>query len=230
MFDKDFMNVKLPPEMLAPSEPSAERPPKPVPEEIAITEEPFELPFGGKSRPADVLSRAANQLAAAESRATQAEYRLHSTEESSLRQREKVILGIIEVLDRFRDVLGSFHVAEVPGHQESASGGSSGPRNTQPITAPGLENLRVVEHAMQELLRDLDVAEVKVRVGRPADIRQHEILRTRRRKHKQDGTVVRVVRPGYRIGERILRPACVETVQNAPAVRSRARRRRVGTP
>ena len=229
MFNEDIRGLKLPPEMLAPPEASPEQPAEPVPGEIAITEEPFELPFSGRCQPLDVLSRAADQLAALELRATQAEYGLHNLETSSTRQREKTILGIIETLDQFRKVLGSFRVAAATGHQEPAPGGADRPGNTQPITAEGLENLRMMEHVMLELLRGLDVTEIEVRLGKPVDVRQHEVLRTRRRQRQRNGTVVRVVGPGYRTGQRVLRPALVETVQNAPPAGVPARRQRSGT-
>lgn len=202
----------VPPEVLA-GEAAQVRPQVEVcPQEIAIAEEPFALPDIGRLTAGEVLSEAAEQMAESKFRVGQLDHRLYLSEEKFSAWREKALLGIIELLDLFRAVLGSFHVREDFQTGQTRSAGRKG--KGEPITSEGMANLATVKYRMEEYLRDMGVEEIEARVGAALDIEHHEVFRTVRRKRMESDTVARIVRPGYNLGQRILRKTLVEVVKN----------------
>ena len=183
-----------------------------LPQEIAIIEEPLALPDIGQLTVGQILSEAAEQMAEAEFHARQLDHRLYLSEEKFDKWREKALLGIVELLDLFRAVLGSFHVQKDPPAEQLRSAGHK--VKSEPITSEGLANLTVVKYRIEEFLHDMGVEEIETRIGAALDIEQHEVFRTIRRKRMENDTVARIVRPGYKLGQKILRKPLVEVVEN----------------
>jgi molecular chaperone GrpE len=73
--------------------------------------------------------------------------------------------------------------------------------------------VELIVKQMDETLRQLQVQAVPT-VGQPFDPRVHEALGTVEREDLPDHTVAEEIRKGYRIRERLLRPAMVRVVSN----------------
>ncbi len=73
--------------------------------------------------------------------------------------------------------------------------------------------VELIVKQMEEALRQLSVQAVPT-VGQPFDPRVHEALGTVERADLPDQTVAEEIRKGYRIRERLLRPAMVRIVSN----------------
>jgi len=108
--------------------------------------------------------------------------------------RDFAIAGAIE---QFLPVLDNFNLA-------LGSGG----------TAEQLrQGVELIVKQMEEVLRSLNVVAVEA-VGAPFDPRFHEALESVERNDVPDHQVVEEVRRGYRIKERLLRPALVRIASN----------------
>ena len=183
------------------------------PPEIEITEEAFVLPDLGKMVPAELWNEVAEKLAELEYESRNKEYTIHVLEEQIMKSRKQTYLAIIEVYDLFQSVLGSFRVRKNFSTEVKFRGEQKG-RGTHPITSEGMKNLRIVEKRLKELLADAGIREIKAEVGADLNIEEHNVFRTVRRKDMNNGVVARVIKPGYRTEEIILRKPLVEVVKN----------------
>jgi molecular chaperone GrpE len=82
---------------------------------------------------------------------------------------------------------------------------------------PWAEGLSLIHHSMADLLRDLGVEPIGT-VGEPFDPEIHEALFFESNPDSDEKRVGGVVRPGYRLGGRLLRPAQVSVI--GPATES----------
>jgi len=73
--------------------------------------------------------------------------------------------------------------------------------------------VELIMKQMEEVLRQLHVQPV-ASVGEPFDPHQHEAMGTMEREDMPDHSVAEEVRKGYRLRERLLRPALVRVVSN----------------
>lgn len=71
---------------------------------------------------------------------------------------------------------------------------------------PWVQGIHLVARRLTTVLQHLGVQQIGS-PGESFDPRWHEAIMTERRSDMPEGTVVRVTRPGYALGERILRPA-----------------------
>jgi molecular chaperone GrpE len=68
--------------------------------------------------------------------------------------------------------------------------------------------MQMVHRQFQEFLKDFGVQEVEAH-GKPFDPNVHEAVSQEVTAEHAEGTIIRVTRPGYRLKERLLRPASV---------------------
>ncbi len=74
--------------------------------------------------------------------------------------------------------------------------------------------VELIVKQMEEVLRQLQVQPIAT-VGEPFDPRQHEALGTVEREDMPDQHVAEEIRRGYKVRERLLRPALVRVASNA---------------
>jgi molecular chaperone GrpE len=73
---------------------------------------------------------------------------------------------------------------------------------------PWVQGLHLVARRLRQTLQQLSVRQIGAS-GEPFDPRWHEAVMTEQSADLPAGTVVQVTRPGYALGERVLRPAQV---------------------
>lgn len=81
-----------------------------------------------------------------------------------------------------------------------------------------LEGMKLVARGLHDLLDRKGVARIDA-LGKPFDPEEHEALTTMAHESAEPDTVIQVVQSGYRLGDRVLRPAKV-IVSARPYVRS----------
>lgn len=72
-----------------------------------------------------------------------------------------------------------------------------------------LKGVEMVFKRMKELLKNYDVVEIEA-VGKKFDHRYHEALLVEESADQEDETVLEVFQKGYKLGERVVRPAKVK--------------------
>ena len=82
-------------------------------------------------------------------------------------------------------------------------------------TQPWVQGLSLVARRLTTLLDQLGVRQIGTQ-GERFDPRWHEAITTEERTDVPEGTILRVVQPGYVLGERVIRPAQV-VVARAPS-------------
>ncbi len=73
---------------------------------------------------------------------------------------------------------------------------------------PWVQGLHLVARRLAATLAELGIRQIG-RQGEPFDPRLHEAVALDTQAHAPEGTVLQIVRPGYMLGERIVRPAQV---------------------
>ena len=76
--------------------------------------------------------------------------------------------------------------------------------------------MQMVHRQFQDFLRDFGVQEVEA-LGKPFDPNVHEAVSQEPTAAAEEGAILRVIRRGYRLRERLLRPASVIVAAPAPA-------------
>jgi molecular chaperone GrpE len=71
------------------------------------------------------------------------------------------------------------------------------------------ESLRIIEQEFLRILRKHDIVPVQPSEGDPFDPSFHEAVATERVPGRAEGTVLELIRRGWKIGERVIRPAGV---------------------
>ena len=74
----------------------------------------------------------------------------------------------------------------------------------------------MVHKQLGEFLSSQNVQEITAETGSTFDANLHEAISQETSEDVEEGHVIRVVRKGYRIGERLLRPSNVIVAQNSP--------------
>lgn len=77
-----------------------------------------------------------------------------------------------------------------------------------------LKGVEMVFKRMQELLKNYDVVEIEA-LGKKFDHRYHEALLVAESEDCEDETVLEVFQKGYKLGERVVRPAKVKVSKKA---------------
>ena len=84
-------------------------------------------------------------------------------------------------------------------------------------TNPWVQGLFLVASRLNALFDQLGLQQIGA-PGEPFDPRRHEALMTEEKADLPEGTIAQVFRPGYTIGERIIRPAQVSVASTPSAV------------
>ena len=124
-------------------------------------------------------------------RADFANYRRRVDEERALQIRNanvEFILKLLPILDDFERALGS------ADSKELETGWAKG--------------VQIIERNLRSLLASEDVHRIDAQ-GAPFDPRVHEAVTHQPTTEAEEGTILHVVRPGYRKGDRVIRPAQV---------------------
>lgn len=126
--------------------------------------------------------------------------------DAELRAREGVLKDMLEVMDNLERALGA------SAGQAAAAGGD---------VAPILKGIEMVLRIFQTKLDRYEVKPIEAK-GKPFDPHLHEAISRVETADAPVGTVVAELQRGYRIGERLLRPAMV-SVAAAPSAPADAR-------
>ncbi len=78
------------------------------------------------------------------------------------------------------------------------------------------EGVKLVQRSLDNVLNSEGVARIEAAIGAPFDVREHEAVFFEPTDAVPEGGVARVVRSGYRLGDRILRPAQVSVARPLP--------------
>ncbi len=109
----------------------------------------------------------------------------------------RLLAKLLPALDEFGMALGQAPQGEAP--------------------EPWLEGFRLISRKLQTLLESEGVTRIEAQ-GREFDPSEHEALAQMESSDSPDGTVMSVIREGYRIQGRVLRPAQVIVATNAGAI------------
>lgn len=101
---------------------------------------------------------------------------------------EGLVIDLLPVLDNFERALASLHTGSTV---ESA-----------------VEGLKMMERQMRGVLSRANLVRIES-LGRPFDPELHEAIGTTSAEGKAPGTIVEEIEPGYRLGDRVIRPARV---------------------
>jgi molecular chaperone GrpE len=88
-------------------------------------------------------------------------------------------------------------------------------RASDPALATLIEGVEVTERAMEQTLKKFGVRPVEA-AGEKFDPAFHQAMYEVANSEMPAGTVVEVIQPGYRIGDRVLRPALVAISKGGP--------------
>ena len=76
-----------------------------------------------------------------------------------------------------------------------------------------LEGLRLTQRSIENVMQAEGLARIEAAIGQPFDVSQHEAVFFEPTNEVDEGTVVRVVRNGYKLRNRVLRAAQVSVAQ-----------------
>lgn len=76
-----------------------------------------------------------------------------------------------------------------------------------------LEGLRLTQRSIENVMQTEGLARIEAAIGQPFDVSQHEAVFFEPTNEVDEGTVVRVVRNGYKLRNRVLRAAQVSVAQ-----------------
>ena len=82
---------------------------------------------------------------------------------------------------------------------------------------PWVEGVTAIDRKLRALLESEGVTPVEASPGTPFDPREHEAIANVAGTGHAEGAIVNEVRRGYRLRERVLRPALVAVAQGSPA-------------
>ena len=118
-------------------------------------------------------------------------------EEATLFHRaiEDVVLDLVEVMDLFDRALEEKHASDVP-----------------PAYRKGIE---LVYRVLSDVLERRGLSRIKAH-GEPFDPNIHEAVMVEENKEVLNGTVVDEIKPGYLLGERLLRASAVKVSHGGP--------------
>ena len=88
--------------------------------------------------------------------------------------------------------------------------------------SPWVAGIRLIDRALRESLERAGLTRINTE-GQPFDPQVHEALLQEDAPGRSEGEVVRELQPGYRLGERVLRPAQVSVARATPSSTQRHR-------
>ena len=82
---------------------------------------------------------------------------------------------------------------------------------------PWVEGVAAIDRKLRALLESEGVRPIEVEAGAPFDPREHEAIATVPGSGRAEGTIVDVIRRGYKLRDRVIRPALVAVAAGEPA-------------
>jgi molecular chaperone GrpE len=82
---------------------------------------------------------------------------------------------------------------------------------------PWVEGVTAIDRKLRAFLESEGVNAVDASPGRPFDPREHEAIANVRGANRREGEIVEEIRRGYRLRDRVLRPALVAVAEGEPA-------------
>ena len=82
-------------------------------------------------------------------------------------------------------------------------------RPAEIATEPWVEGVAAIDRKLRALLESEGVSQIDASPGTPFDPREHEAIASVAGTNRQDGEIVEEVRRGYRLRDRVVRPALV---------------------
>ena len=76
-----------------------------------------------------------------------------------------------------------------------------------------VEGLRLTQRSMENVMQTEGLSRIEAAIGQPFDVYEHEAVFFEPTNEVDEGTVVRVVRNGYKLRNRVLRAAQVSVAQ-----------------
>lgn len=133
----------------------------------------------------------------------------------------KALLPVVDDLERALEAAAEHEeaAAKRPVRESGPGEGARGNREVPPTNHEVLEGVRLVHRALAETLAKEGLAEIET--NGKFDPHVHEALLAQP-SEAEEGSVIQVLQKGYRLGDRVLRPARV--VVAAPAVEAQAER------
>jgi molecular chaperone GrpE len=77
---------------------------------------------------------------------------------------------------------------------------------------PWFEGIQLVQRKLQMLLEGMNVERIEA-LGQPFDPNFHEALALRPSDEHESGTVIEELQPGYKVGDRVIRPSLVNVAE-----------------
>jgi molecular chaperone GrpE len=90
----------------------------------------------------------------------------------------------------------------------------SAPQTNDPQWQSFLEGIRATQRALNEALTKMGVVKVAAEVGMMLNPHEHEVMFEAPSDTQANGTIVQVLEQGYKIHDRLLRPARVSVAKN----------------
>jgi molecular chaperone GrpE len=109
---------------------------------------------------------------------------------------ERMVSALLPVIDNFERALASF--------------------DTGATTESIVEGLKAVDRQFRQVLEAQNVTRIPS-VGQPFDPEFHEALVMEPSEEHEENTVIGELEPGYKMGERVIRPARVRVAKKPPA-------------
>ena len=75
------------------------------------------------------------------------------------------------------------------------------------------EGLRITQRSIENVMQNEGLARIEAAIGQPLDVSEHEAVFFEPTNEVEEGTVVRIVRNGYKLRDRVLRAAQVSVAQ-----------------
>ena len=84
------------------------------------------------------------------------------------------------------------------------------------IDVSWLEGVQLVQRSMENVLKTEGLSRIEAAIGQPFDVYEHEAVFFEPTNDVDEGSVVRIIRDGYRLHNRVLRAAQVSVAQAPP--------------
>ena len=81
------------------------------------------------------------------------------------------------------------------------------------IDVSWFEGVQLVQRSLENMLHSEGLSRIETAIGQPFDVSQHEAVFFEQTDEVDEGTVVRIIRDGYRLHSRVLRAAQVSVAQ-----------------
>jgi molecular chaperone GrpE len=142
----------------------------------------------------------------------------NAREQASFAERanERLVKELIPILDDLGRALGAAAEHEEAAKRPVRDSGPPGNREVPPTARDVFDGVRLVHRSLSELLAKQGLSEIET--DGKFDPHVHEALLSQP-SDQEEGSVIEVVQKGYKLGDRVLRPARVVVAAAKPPVR-----------